>query len=833
MSLSSLRWILLVVSASAWIFALYWFYNAWQTSQPYNNAIYASLAGLASLIGVIINRPKDDVSTPSSSASGQGAIQSSSNVSATDGSISTGNIYSHGNVEIKNIYGSKKPSAPTYQPHEIQKADELPERADLPPGSLIPFLPNAVFTGRREDLLDLAKDLLHSKVQAVGLTQAAAVATGYGGIGKTQLAVEFCYRYGRFFQGVHWIRADQDIPAEISACGEVMGLSSWPKEQPEQVKATLKAWREGKPWLVVLDNVTDQAVVKEWMPQMPRCRLLITSRQPKWPLDMGLKIRPLNIFAPDKSRELLCKLAPRLNKEAQADLDKIAARLGNLPLALDLAGRYLTDRSSLNPKDYLKALEDEGNALKHSSLKDWVMHNPTEHATNLAATFALSWDRLGDDGVDGLAKRIFRFCGYCAPNTPIPVVLLAKAVGTDESKEKLDQALNRLSLLGMVILTDGRPVLHPLLAEFARMQDEMASVLPELANALINIAYQANMTGLPENVKPFREHLEVVARAADARSLPSASSLWSNLAFYLRNIAEHESAKKHYERALQIDEKTYGPDHPTVAIRVNNLGYVLQSMGDLPAAKSHYERALQIDEKTYGPDHPDVATMANNLGGVLRAMGDLPSAKSHYERALQIDEKIYGPDHPAVARDVNNLGGVLVDLGDLPAAKSHYERALKIGEQTYGPDHPTVAIRVNNLGGVLRDLGDFPSAKSHYERALKIDEKTYGPDHPTVATIANNLGGVLQALGDLPSAKSHYERALRIDEKTYGPDHPDVAIDVNNLGSVLQAMGDLPSAKSHYERALKICRTKLGEDHPNTKTVLNNLNSLPSPTDQK
>ncbi|VVB73051.1 Tetratricopeptide repeat protein [uncultured archaeon] len=655
MSQSPWRWALLAVSALAWMFALYWAYNSWQTSQPYSNAIYASLAGLASLISVIVSRPKDSVQTPVSSASVHDVTQSSGNISAAGGSISVGNLSSNGNIEIKNIYGSKNPSSPPYQPHEAPKTGELPERADLPPGSRVPFLPNAVFTGREEDLLGLAEDLLHSRVQAVGLTQAAAVATGHGGIGKTQLAVEFCYRYGRFFQGVHWIRADQDISAEISGCGKLMGLSPWPKEQPEQVLATLNTWREGMPRLVVLDNVTDQAAVVEWMPQMPLCRLLITSRQPAWPTDMGLKIRALDVFELDISRELLCKLAPRLKRDAQADLDKIADRLGNLPLALDLAGRYLADRASLTPKEYLKALEDEGNALKHSSLKDWVKHNPNEHATNLAATFALSWDRLGDDGVDDLAMRIFRLCGYCAPNTPVPVELLEKAAGSGESKEKMDRALGRLSLLGMILLIDGRPVLHPLLAEFAQMQDETASVLPELANALIDIAYQANETGLPENVKPLREHMEAVAKAADSRSLPSASSLWGNLAFYLRNIAEYESAKAHYERAIEIDEKAYGPDHPSVARDLNNLGRVLGDLGDLTKAKAHFERAIEIDEKVYGPDHPSVAIRVNNLGGVLQDLGDLTKAKAHYERALKIIRAKLGEDHPSTKIVSNNL----------------------------------------------------------------------------------------------------------------------------------------------------------------------------------
>ena len=67
------------------------------------------------------------------------------------------------------------------------------------------------------------------------------------------------------------------------------------------------------------------------------------------------------------------------------------------------------------------------------------------------------------------------------------------------------------------------------------------------------------------------------------------------------------------ERALKIDEKAFGPDHPNVAIRVNNLGSVLQALGDLPGAKAAFERALKILQKLLGDDHPDTRLVRENI----------------------------------------------------------------------------------------------------------------------------------------------------------------------------------------------------------------------------
>ena len=81
----------------------------------------------------------------------------------------------------------------------------------------------------------------------------------------------------------------------------------------------------------------------------------------------------------------------------------------------------------------------------------------------------------------------------------------------------------------------------------------------------------------------------------------------------------------------------------------NLLGQVLLAKGDLDGALRYSERALEIDEKVYGPDHPDVAILANNIGMILQDKGDLDGALRRAERALKIDEKVYGPDHPMVA----------------------------------------------------------------------------------------------------------------------------------------------------------------------------------------
>ena len=73
-------------------------------------------------------------------------------------------------------------------------------------------------------------------------------------------------------------------------------------------------------------------------------------------------------------------------------------------------------------------------------------------------------------------------------------------------------------------------------------------------------------------------------------------------------------------RALAIDEKVYGPDHPEVATDANNIGTILQDQGDLAGALEYTRRALRILQATYGPENPQTKIVARNLAGIERAL---------------------------------------------------------------------------------------------------------------------------------------------------------------------------------------------------------------------
>ena len=620
---------------------------------------------------------------------------------------------------------------PREPPGTLDQAPPLPQHWNVPHSR------NRNFTGR-EDLLDALAQALSSGTPAA-LTQAIV---GLGGVGKTQLALEYAYRHAADFDIVRWIRSEQTatLVGDYAELGRALGLAGPDDTDLEAVAQVVRRWLSGRDrWLLVLDNATSPEEIRPYLP--PECtgQVIITSRcRTGW---RGTA-KPLAVptWPRDESVDFLLRRTGQTDEQAA---DRLADILGDLPLALEQAGAYI-DTIGISLDKYIDLFCDHQQAL----LSDW--HPSDEYPAPVLTTWELSFTRVRD--ASPAAADFLNLCAFLAPDD-IPRALLAEgaehlprelgeAVADEFKLNALLEVVHRYSLLEVEGLALG---MHRLVQAVARdrLDDDgrcrWAAVAVELLNSAFPYdEYDPATWDTAERLLPHA--LAAAGHSEELDAAPeTAGRLLNQSGGYFCTRAQFAEAKRSYQRALQIGEATYGPDHPNIAAAVNNLGSVLLDLGDLAAARQAFERALKIDAAVYGPDHPAVARDLNNLGRVLHDLGDLAGARQAFERALKIDEAVYGPDHPAVAIQVNNLGIVLQDLGDLAAARQQFERALKIDEAAFSPDHPTVARDVHNLGSVLQDLGDLAAARQQFERALRIMDTVYGKDHPETRTVRGNL----------------------------------------------------------------------------------------------
>ena len=661
------------------------------------------------------------------------------------------------------------------------------DSSDLPRCSKMPFRANPNFVGREEELKGLAKALKQGTDSAITAT------TGIGGIGKSQLAIEFVYRYGLYFAGgVYWLNfAEPDgIPTEIATCGGADALNLHPDfanlPLAEQVKHVSGFFKNPLPKLLVFDNCEDHALVDKWHPKQGGSRVLITSRKDDWPVTLGIKQFRLQTLGRDKSIALLGKYRPDL-EEQRDELGAVADELGDLPLALHLAGNFLRryrDSPLGQPANYLQQLRSQ-NLLNHPSLQDRRSdHAPTGTELHVAKTFALSYNRLNSsDPIDKEAMQLFARAACFAPGEAIPSELLTSVLHLetiDEANQEkslqeslqTEDALARLANLGLLEReAQGGVKLHRLIAAFAQsvnLGSEAQDAVEEYLSALANVL---NEKGFPGPLLTLQPHLRFVTDKALKRQDEGAADLGRSLSFHLYQIADFDAGIVYAKRARDIYEEILGPEHQKTAASIDSLGILLQAKGDYEAARLLYEHALDIAKKVLSPEHKHVAASLSNLGALSTLQGKHDEAKTYHKRALVIREKVLRLTYLDI-------------LTSLPATPESIERGedLKLG-------YLNTAISLNNLGDLLVARGEYEEAEPLLRRALAIRIKWLEPEHPDVATTLRNFGNLFQAQGKFEMAGDYFERALLIRKRFLRPEHPKTRQALNSLINLLRIQG--------------------------------------------
>jgi hypothetical protein len=293
-----------------------------------------------------------------------------------------------------------------------------------------------------------------------------------------------------------------------------------------------------------------------------------------------------------------------------------------------------------------------------------------------------------------------------------------------------------------------------------------------------------------------------------------------------------------HDRVVVIGISALGADHPRVATAIIGKADTLRIIGGkeyLTAAVEFYDRAVTILTKAFGGEHSRVADALNNLGLALLALGgtaNLFTAMSLFDRALDVREKTFGPNSTQVSQTLHNKASVLQSLGgasNLAAALELHDRVIVIGTSALGADHPRVATAIIGKADTLRIIGGkeyLTAAIEFYDRAVTMLTKAFGGEHSRVAAALNNLGLALLALGgaaNLVSAMSLFDRALDVREKTFGPNSTQVSQTLHNKALVFRSLGgesNLAAALELHDRVIVIGTSALGADHPRVATAI-------------
>lgn len=730
-------------------------------------------------------------------------------------------------------------------------AEEQQEEADIPTETAslrdtfaisplwnVPHRRNFYFTGREDILAHLYTVLKDRK--AAALNQAQAI-SGLGGIGKTQIAIEYAYRYREHYQAVFWINASSHdaFNADFVMLAALLGLPEQREQEQAIVVRAVKRWLSSDShWLLILDNVDDLALIDEFLPPDAAGDVLITTRQQalgtiaqsieveKMEKAEGVKflLRRAKLLGPDAALDQ----APQ---EQQAQATEIVSLLDGLPLALDQAGAYI-EETRCGLSHYLDLF-----ATRRKELLSRRGRLPVDHPEPVATTWSLSFQKAEQESA--AAADLLRLLAFLGPEA-IPEEIITPGTTTSDpviatlegDPLKANEAIEVLLRYSLIWRNPAEQLLnmHRLVQAVLRdtMDRDMQRLWAELAIRAVNNAFPNVKLETWERCRRCIPHVLICASYAEAYALafPEAARLSNEAASYLLEFARYDAAKFLLQNALAIRENISGADHPDTAHTLNGLGDTYRAKADYVLAEQFYERALKIQKKVKGLENLDVAQILNNLGSLYRTQGAYTRAEPVYKEALRIREVSLGPNHLLVAQSYHNLANLYHPQGKYQQAETLYEQALHIREQQLGDSHPAVASTLGMLAKTYKEEGKLDLAEEINLRALYIRERTSGPEHPRVATILNNLVEIYHAEGRMREAEPLIKRALNIHEQALGRKHPFMAYSLINQAKHFFLLEDYAQAEAYFNEALDVREQSLGQNHPRTAYIYNSLARL-------
>jgi tetratricopeptide (TPR) repeat protein len=279
------------------------------------------------------------------------------------------------------------------------------------------------------------------------------------------------------------------------------------------------------------------------------------------------------------------------------------------------------------------------------------------------------------------------------------------------------------------------------------------------------------------------------------------------------NHSKHSSSEEHHGI---IDNELNNSETEETLI---NQGEYYKSLGNYKRAKEFLNKALILNEKKFGLDHPKTAQVLNMLGDVYLYLGSYEKAQRLLERALIINKKNLDPNHPSIADTLQNLGNLYGYLGDCEKQKFFLEQALVISEKNYGDYHIKIAKILTNLGLAYINLENYEEAKKLLIKALTINEDNLSPTHINIAITLNGLGVAYMCLGDYGTAKELFDKVLVMRIEKFGPDHTETGITLLSLGRVHRALGKNHVAYDFINKAYNIFLKFYGNNHNYTKVA--------------
>lgn len=679
---------------------------------------------------------------------------------------------------------------------------------------------NPVFTGRQELLAQLERRLQAGDMAAV-LPQALH---GMGGVGKSQIAIEYAYRHRADYDVIWWIPSEQNAQVlnSLIELGEALGLEAGVEANTAvpRVRAALRAGTPYTNWLLVFDNAETVDAVRDYFPEAGTGKVLVTSRNQEW--SQVAETLEVDVFTRAESIRLLRRRNPTMTED---DADRLAEAMGDLPLAVEHAAAWLV--ATTMPTDEYLAL------LSRKRAELGPLEGTPGYEMPVAAAANIALDRLSQE--NPAALQLMQVFSFFAPE-PIDRSILTSPRITPIAPE-LDAALQNPSKLNQALRDIQRYVLaridyradtiqlHRLVKEV--VQTRIPSGERDTVEHGAHVLLVGVNPGSPADIRQWpRFHMlasHLTASNAVACVDDWARELLINLIEFYYRWGDYETGRDLAREVVDHWRVQPGADHPQTLRAAKWLSFVLRQLGQLRQAAEINEDCLERCHRTVGPDDEQTIDTMIQVAGDYRAQGRFTDARDLDLDAFQRARRVMGENDPKALEAAYSLGVSLRLTGEFRAAwaldADNHERRLAI----MGAAFPETMKTYNNLTLDARECGEYLEARRQVEDLYPLFRDQFGVQHPETLLVARNLAVSRRRAGDHDSARKLAEETMRRYREMFGPTHPEAIAATLNYAVDVREADDLVLARELAEQAATLYEAALGRRHPYALYARTNL----------
>ncbi|KAI9738818.1 MAG: hypothetical protein M1834_008325 [Cirrosporium novae-zelandiae] len=585
---------------------------------------------------------------------------------------------------------------------------------------LVPYARNLQFIGRGAYIKDLDTKLEngkeHHRVALVGL----------GGIDKSQIALEYAYRYHEKLPdtSVYWVHASnaQRFEQDYRQIGINARLPRV-NDPDEEIKQLVKNWlssEESGIWLMIVDNADDadtffgsrkttdpsgSSHLSNFLPQCPNGSIIFATRNKK----AGVKFATASgiILLPKMGSvdaQDLLKARVGENISNQDNIIELLELLEYLPLAISQAGSYIAE-NSIPIDGYLQMYKESETCKIELLSQDFEdLARDSEAKNPIAAIWEISFNRIRESDV--LAANLLSIMA-CLDRQGIPKAVLRST----ETLVKFSNALGLLKAYSLITASqDGmafniHQLVHLTTRNWLRLNNNFKYwVIRNLI--LMSNEFPSGEHETLNTCDLYLPHPQAVLsheQSLTANDLSRASLAYRVSRYFLiRGL--YDSAKTPARQAVLWRDRALGSEDRSTLTSKDNLASVLYRQGKYEEAETMHRQVLELREEILGKKHPDTLTSINNLAVVLNNQGKYDEAEKMHRRILELREKILGKNHPDTLGSISYLACTLHNQKQYDNASLLYRRACSGYQTTLGSDHPTTLKCLEDYSSMLKDM---------------------------------------------------------------------------------------------------------------------------------